>query len=931
MSNNSSDPQISLFLQTGGAPELSPPQNGTVFFGVRHFLYQCGKREGEDGDEKQVSAKKQKRGEVAEEHENKEEINSDYSEQDKKLEVKIANLLSIVVLKNQQMMVAQSLVLTEALMRTMGRWILMRVIVLKKVMKRNKRKRWKFWHCLKEKNPGILQPKTPASLKEKNPASRTIYVRNLSYSVEQAEMEKLFKDCGEVLDIHLHTDREGRFRGFGHVKFSTAEAAEKALELNNTELLKRPIKVCIARDTHNRSNSSNSLHDAERLQSQTVYPKTTAYPKENSAASKSKTICVRNLSYSVERADMENLFKDCGEIVDVRLHTDSEGRFKGFGHVEFAIAEAAQKALQLDNTELLKCRIKVFIAQEKGEYTRKRSLSNPSNSFHEASRVEEKPKSPATRIENNAASKTIYVRNLSYSVKQADMENLFKDCGEIVDVRLHKDRDGRFKGFGHVEFATAEAAQKALELDNTLLLKRPINVLIAQEKGDCTRNRSFSNSSNSFREASVAEEKDMEMFDSASIDKKGPKSPATRKEKIAASKTIRVRNLSYSVEQADMENFFKDCGEIVDIRLHTNHEGWFDGFGHVEFATVEAAQKEVHDYAMENEKCLLISLALELDNTQFLKRFIRVDIAREKGEYIPNRSNLSNLFQKGERFQSHTVSMNNFDTSLVEEKPVKDLGSSGDGGEEIKEKASKSSLESPETPASLKEKNAASKTICVRNLSYRVERADMENLFKHCGEVVDVRLQRDSEGRLRGFGHVEFATAEAAQKALELDNTELLKRPIRIGIAREKVEYTLNISNLSNSNIKSERFQFQTVFVKGFDTSLAEDKLKASLEEHFSSCGEIAWISIPKFRDSGAFKGFAHLYFKGVDSLKKALQLDQTELGGYPLLVEKAKPRRDNQGIYDGRGGGGYQFGVRDGGGHGGGVGWGRSGCSGRH
>lgn len=39
-------------------------------------------------------------------------------------------------------------------------------------------------------------------------------------------------------------------------------------------------------------------------------------------------------------------------------------------------------------------------------------------------------------------------------------ENFFKDAGEIVDVRFASDADGRFKGFGHVEFATVEAAQK---------------------------------------------------------------------------------------------------------------------------------------------------------------------------------------------------------------------------------------------------------------------------------------------------------------------------------------------------------------------------------------------------------------------------------------------------------------------------------------
>lgn len=36
----------------------------------------------------------------------------------------------------------------------------------------------------------------------------------------------------------------------------------------------------------------------------------------------------------------------------------------------------------------------------------------------------------------------------------------FKEAGEVVDVRLATADDGRFKGFGHVEFATAEAVQK---------------------------------------------------------------------------------------------------------------------------------------------------------------------------------------------------------------------------------------------------------------------------------------------------------------------------------------------------------------------------------------------------------------------------------------------------------------------------------------
>lgn len=56
-------------------------------------------------------------------------------------------------------------------------------------------------------------------------------------------------------------------------------------------------------------------------------------------------------------------------------------------------------------------------------------------------------------------------------------EGFFEGVGEIVDIRFGMDKDQRFKGFGHVEFATAEVAQEvgpcwvlALGLYNSLYL-----------------------------------------------------------------------------------------------------------------------------------------------------------------------------------------------------------------------------------------------------------------------------------------------------------------------------------------------------------------------------------------------------------------------------------------------------------------------------
>ena len=57
----------------------------------------------------------------------------------------------------------------------------------------------------------------------------------------------------------------------------------------------------------------------------------------------------------------------------------------------------------------------------------------------------------------------IFVGNLDYKSTYEDIADLFSKCGEVVDVRIAAYRDGRKKGFAHVEFSTNEAAKDALQ------------------------------------------------------------------------------------------------------------------------------------------------------------------------------------------------------------------------------------------------------------------------------------------------------------------------------------------------------------------------------------------------------------------------------------------------------------------------------------
>ncbi|KAG6500974.1 hypothetical protein ZIOFF_040837 [Zingiber officinale] len=214
-----------------------------------------------------------------------------------------------------------------------------------------------------------------------------------------------------------------------------------------------------------------------------------------------------------------------------------------------------------------------------------------------------------------------------------------------------------------------------------------------------------------------------------------------------------------------------------------------------------------------------------------------------------------------------------------------------------------------------------SRTLFIGNLSYDVGQDDVAEFFKTAGEVVDVRLATAEDGSFKGFGHVEFATEEDAKKALELNGNELFGRGVRLDVARERGSYTPQ-SGKDNYQ-KGSKGQSQTIFVKGFDRSLEEDQVRSSLEEHFGSCGDITRISVPKDYETGAPKGIAYIDFKDQESFNKAYELNGSDLGGYTLTVDEAKPRTDNRdggwsGGRDGGGRSGGRFGGRDGGRRGG-------------
>ncbi|KAG5531836.1 hypothetical protein RHGRI_026449 [Rhododendron griersonianum] len=255
-------------------------------------------------------------------------------------------------------------------------------------------------------------------------------------------------------------------------------------------------------------------------------------------------------------------------------------------------------------------------------------------------------------------------------------------------------------------------------------------------------------------------------------------------------------------------------------------------------------------------------------------------------------------------------------------------------------KPAKKAAQSPVTP---QVQTGGPKTLFVGNLSFSVEKTDIENFFKGAGEVVDIRFSFDREGSFRGYGHVEFATVEDALKALELNGRDLLGRNVKLDPAKERGAYTPASGNERSSYQKEGRGQVQTLFIRGFDKSSGLDQVmfrknissivvflifvmflcmftvpqlkqvRSALEEHFGTCGEISRLSIQKEYGTDELKGYAYMEFTDSDSFNKALELSGSELEGCALTVQEARPRGDSHDSSSGRGGRGRGGRGRDG------------------
>ncbi|XP_015056573.1 polyadenylate-binding protein 2-like isoform X1 [Solanum pennellii] len=98
-----------------------------------------------------------------------------------------------------------------------------------------------------EKEMGSVQddPASTAASQENREEldSRSIFVGNVDYACTPEEVQQHFQACGTVNRVTILTDKFGQPKGFAYVEFIEQEAVQDALQLNESELHGRQLKV----------------------------------------------------------------------------------------------------------------------------------------------------------------------------------------------------------------------------------------------------------------------------------------------------------------------------------------------------------------------------------------------------------------------------------------------------------------------------------------------------------------------------------------------------------------------------------------------------------------------------------------------------------------------------------------------------------------
>ncbi|XP_010253297.1 PREDICTED: protein gar2 [Nelumbo nucifera] len=181
------------------------------------------------------------------------------------------------------------------------------------------------------------------------------------------------------------------------------------------------------------------------------------------------------------------------------------------------------------------------------------------------------------------------------------------------------------------------------------------------------------------------------------------------------------------------------------------------------------------------------------------------------------------------------------------------------------------------------ENGEMTRKVYVGGIPYYSSEDDIKSFFESCGTITEVDCMRFPEsGKFRGIAIITFKTEAAAKRALALDGADM-------------GELFLKIQPYKTTRVQKSS-DFAPEIVEGYNRiyigNLSWDMTEDELRKLFSDCN-ISSIRLGKDKETGEFRGYAHVDFSDSLSLTIALSLDQKMVCGRPVRIRCAVPKKE--------------------------------------
>ncbi|XP_059150152.1 RNA-binding protein 28-like [Physella acuta] len=654
---------------------------------------------------------------------------------------------------------------------------------------------------------------------------KTLFIRNLPYSTTNEKLEKVFSEIGPIKSSFVVSDKDsGKCRGFGYVKFTLLEDAEKALQTikkvdgRNVQIIyanKKEKKKKFGRPVTADSEKETEATQEQTPEKQPAVTKTKKVKKTKTEVpvkgvkqapnplneGKRARLIVRNLSFKCTPEDLKSAFEKCGTVNDVHIPKKANGQKLGFGFVQFANKTQAGMAVKELNGKAICGRVVAIdwtLPKDKFETqranTKKSSeakLDDDEDSEEDDDSDDEEEDMEIEVKEETDIKKENETDSKKKAVNSKDKKNI---AGSTVDTKKTV-VDSKSKNI-HNDGTKINTKNTSVDSKNKKIVSRDES---SEEDESDDSSGEEKASDNSADEESDEDSEDEDSGIENESDKKSKK--IDRPSDVNEGRTVFIRNLPFSTVDEDLEEFFSQFGVVNYGRIVFDHAtGISRGSAFVQFQSKDSA-----------DSCLKAAsdqdTGLSLGGRQIV---VTMAVSRQQaGDLIQNKE------KEKEKKDSRNLylareGMIREGTEAAKDVPVADL--------------IKRAKIIAANRTKLKDQNifVSSTRLCVHNLPSTVTDQALRKVVYQAAQdkaakITECRIMRDLSrlnsqgvGKSRGFAFCSFTQHEHALKALRnLNNNPKIfgdkKRPIVEFSLENRKALEIKQKRIEKSNFKCQQ------------------------------------------------------------------------------------------------------------------------------